>query len=105
MAGFNLIIGGRIWVIGGTTNQVSALAEGSRVLAMWSGDRDAHEYIVHRESGRLYALSQPDVAAGVLDRNRVLTFLTRVWLCQITCDAPAVTPLASASCISDEPAQ
>jgi hypothetical protein len=62
------------------TNQVSALPEGSRVLAMWSGDRDAQHYTVHREGGRLYARTPTDMAAGVLDRERVLTFVTRVWL-------------------------
>lgn len=62
------------------SSQVSALPEGSRVLAMWSGDREAREYIVHRESGRLYALGQPEVAAGTFNRDKVLTFVTRVWL-------------------------
>ena len=62
------------------TNQVSALPEGSTVIAMWFGDKGAREYIVHREGGRIYARSQSDVAAGVFDREKVLTFVTRVWL-------------------------
>lgn len=62
------------------TNQVSALPEGCTVLAMWSGDEGARQYIVHRESGRIYARSQSDVAAGLIDRDKVLTFVTRVWL-------------------------
>ena len=47
---------------------------------MWFGDKGAREYIVHREGGRIYARSQSDVAAGVFDREKVLTFVTRVWL-------------------------
>jgi hypothetical protein len=62
------------------TNQVSALPEGSRVVAMWSGDLGAREYVVHRESGRLYAVNQSDVEAGTFSRDKVLTFVTRVWL-------------------------
>ncbi|HVA25042.1 MAG TPA: hypothetical protein VMW62_11695 [Chloroflexota bacterium] len=62
------------------TNQVSALPEGSTVIAMWPRNKGAQEYIVHRESGRIYARSQSDVAAGVFDREKVLTFVTSVWL-------------------------
>ena len=62
------------------TNQVAALPEGSKVIAMWSGSNGPHEYVVHRESGRIYARSQSDLAAGVLDREKVLTFVSRVWL-------------------------
>jgi hypothetical protein len=62
------------------TNQVAALPEGSKVIAMWSGSDGPHEYIVHRESGRIYARSQSDVTEGVLDRDKVLSFTTRVWL-------------------------
>ena len=47
---------------------------------MWSGDLGAREYVVHRESGRLYAVNQSDVEAGTFSRDKALTFVTRVWL-------------------------
>ncbi|HEY8692166.1 MAG TPA: hypothetical protein VIR57_05430 [Chloroflexota bacterium] len=62
------------------TNQVSGLPEGSKVIAMWSGSNGPHEYVVHREGGRIYARSPSDVTDGVFDREKVLTFVSRVWL-------------------------
>ena len=62
------------------SNQVSALPAGSSVIAVCVGDRDAQHYTVYRESGRIYARSPSDVAAGVLNRDKVLTFVTQVWL-------------------------
>ena len=62
------------------TNQVSALPEGSTVIAVCQGDQGPRLYTIHRESGRIYARSSSDVSAGVLDRAKVLTFVTRVWL-------------------------
>lgn len=62
------------------TDQVSGLPEGSAVIAMWDGNKHAQEFIVHREGGRIYARSKSDVAGGVLDRGKVLTFVNRVWL-------------------------
>lgn len=62
------------------SSQVSALPQGSTVIAACSSDDGPQLYTVHRESGRIYARSASDVSAGVLDRNKVLTFVTRVWL-------------------------
>lgn len=62
------------------TNQVSALPEGSTVIAMWGREGRPHTFTVHRESGRIYARSESDVAGGAFDRQKVLTFVTRVWL-------------------------
>jgi hypothetical protein len=62
------------------TNQVSALPEGSTVIAMSGSEQRAQKFIVHRESGRIYARSESDVAGGAFDRQKVLTFMTRVWL-------------------------
>jgi hypothetical protein len=59
---------------------VSALAEGSPVIALLTGEQAADEFTVHREGGRIYARSKVDVAAGVIDRQKVLTFVTPVWL-------------------------
>jgi hypothetical protein len=67
------------------TNQVSALPEGSTVIAMWDGDNHPREFIVHRESGRIYARSKSEVAGGTFDREKVLTFVTRVWLPKSAC--------------------
>jgi hypothetical protein len=61
-------------------DQVSALPEGSTVIALWSDGQGPGQYTVHRESGRLYAQSTSDLASGVLNREKALTFVTRVWL-------------------------
>jgi len=62
------------------SSQVSALPEGSTVIAVCSGDQGPQQYTVHREGGRIYARTGADVAAGVLNRVNELTFVTRVWL-------------------------
>lgn len=62
------------------TDRVSALPEGTAVITACPGDQGPRQYTVHRESGRIYAQSPSDLEAGVLDREKVLTFVTRVWL-------------------------
>lgn len=62
------------------TDRVSALPEGTTVIAVCPGEQGPRQFTVHRESGRIYAQSPSDVEAGVLDREKVLTFVSPVWL-------------------------
>lgn len=62
------------------SSQISALAEGSAVIAVRFSNDAPQRYKVHRQGGRIYARSAADVTAGILDRDKVLTFVSRVWL-------------------------
>lgn len=61
------------------TNQLSGAIEGSKVIVVWANGEGPSEYTIHRESGRLFGRSESDLAAKILDRQRELTFVDRVW--------------------------
>lgn len=61
------------------TNGLGGALEGSRVIVVWASGKGPLEYTIHHERGRVFAQSEADLAAHLLDRTKELTFVDQVW--------------------------